>query len=395
MAPRENLYLSSLYWDGRFYLFDKTRMGVIIVTTAAKRAYNFNAGPSALPLSALQKAQAELVDFQGAGMSILEMSHRGKEYETVHNQVISLLRELLAIPEDYDVLFLQGGASLQFAMIPMNFLPAGRRAAYVTTGAWSEKALDEAKRLGDAYEAASTKAAKHSCIPAFSDLKVDGDSAYVHITSNNTIFGTQWQAFPDTGDVPLIADMSSDILSRPVDISKFSLIYAGAQKNLGPAGVTVVIVKKSFLAAANPAIPTMLRYGTFAKDNSLYNTPPTFGIYLMGLVLDWVRGQGGIAEITRRNEAKAALIYDTIDASRGFYKGHARPDARSRMNITFRLPDEELEKKFLAEAKQAGFVGLAGHRSVGGCRASAYNAVPVEACRALKDLMVKFQDENK
>ncbi len=365
------------------------------MTTAAKRAYNFNAGPSALPLSALQKAQAELVDFQGAGMSILEMSHRGKEYEAVHNQTISLLRELLAIPEEYDVLFLQGGASLQFAMIPMNFLPAGRRAAYVTTGAWSEKALDEAKKLGDAYEASSTKAGKHSGIPAPRGLKVDAESAYVHITSNNTIFGTQWQEFPDTGNVPLIADMSSDILSRPIDINKFSLIYAGAQKNLGPAGVTLVIVKKSFLATANLAIPTMLRYGTFAKDNSLYNTPPTFGIYLMGLVLDWVKGQGGLAAITRRNEAKAALIYDTIDASQGFYKGHAQPDSRSRMNITFRLPNEELEKKFLAEAKQAGFVGLAGHRSVGGCRASAYNAVPVEACQALKDLMVKFQGENK
>lgn len=364
------------------------------MSTTTKRAYNFNAGPSAMPLSALQKAQSELLDFQGAGMSILEMSHRGKEYEAVHNQAIALLRELLGIPEDYEVLFLQGGASLQFAMIPMNFLPAGCKAGYVITGVWSEKAIAEAKKLGDTYEVASTKAGNHSSIPAPADLKVEADTAYVHITSNNTIFGTQWRDFPDTGSVPLIADMSSDILSRPFDVGKFSLIYAGAQKNLGPAGVTVVIVKKSFLATANPNIPTMLRYGTFAKENSLYNTPPTFGIYLMGLVLAWIKEQGGLAAITRRNEEKAALIYDAIDASKGFYVGHAVPAARSRMNITFRLKSEELEKKFLAEAKQAGFVGLAGHRSVGGCRASAYNAVPVEACQALRDLMVKFQREN-
>ncbi|HWR30615.1 MAG TPA: 3-phosphoserine/phosphohydroxythreonine transaminase [Negativicutes bacterium] len=364
------------------------------MSTTTKRAYNFNAGPSALPLSALQTAQSELLDFQGAGMSILEMSHRGKEYEAVHNQAIALLRELLGIPEDYEVLFLQGGASLQFAMIPMNFLPAGRKAGYVITGVWSEKAIAEAKKLGDTYEVASTKAGNHSSIPAPAELKVEADTAYVHITSNNTIFGTQWRDFPDTGSVPLIADMSSDILSRPFDVGKFSLIYAGAQKNLGPAGVTVVIVKKSFLATANPNIPTMLRYGTFAKENSLYNTPPTFGIYLMGLVLAWIKEQGALAAITRRNEEKAALIYDVIDASKGFYVGHAVPAARSLMNITFRLKSEELEKKFLAEAKQAGFVGLAGHRSVGGCRASAYNAVPVEACKALRDLMIKFQREN-
>ena len=364
------------------------------MSTSTNRAHNFNAGPSALPLSVLQKAQSELLDFGGAGMSIMEMSHRGKEYEAVHNQTIALLRELMAIPEDYDVLFLQGGASLQFAMIPLNFLPTGKKAAYVTTGAWSEKALDEAKKLGETYEAASAKAGKFSSIPALSDLRLQADTAYLHLTSNNTIFGTQWREFPESGDVPLIADMSSDILSRPVDVSKFSMIYAGAQKNLGPAGVTLVIIKKSFLATANPQLPTMLKYGTFAKDNSLYNTPPTFGIYLMGLVLDWVKQQGGLAAVTARNEAKAALIYDAIDASNGFYKGHAVPAARSRMNITFNLPNGELEKKFLAEAKQAGFVGLAGHRSVGGCRASAYNAVPVEDCQALRDLMLKFQKEN-
>ena len=364
------------------------------MSTSTNRAHNFNAGPSALPLSVLQKAQSELLDFGGAGMSVMEMSHRGKEYEAVHNQTIALLRELMAIPEDYDVLFLQGGASLQFAMIPLNFLPAGKKAAYVMTGVWSEKALEEAKKLGETYEAASSKAGKHSSIPALSEVKIEPDTAYVHLTSNNTIFGTQWREFPDTADVPLVADMSSDILSRPVDVSKFSMIYAGAQKNLGPAGVTLVIIKKSFLATANPQLPTMLKYGTFAKENSLYNTPPTFGIYLMGLVLEWMKQQGGLAAITARNEAKAALVYDAIDASNGFYKGHAVPAARSRMNITFNLASEELEKKFLAEAKQAGFVGLAGHRSVGGCRASAYNAVPLESCQALRDLMLKFQKEN-
>ena len=378
---------------GGFTFFIK-HTGVIFVSKNIRRAFNFNAGPSALPLAALQQAQEELLDFQGCGMSILEMSHRSKEYDAVHNKTIALLRELLAVPEDYDVLFLQGGASLQFAMIPMNFLPAGGKAGYVLTGVWSDKAFDEAKKLGNAYEAASAKAEKYSTIPTAAELKVDADTAYVHITSNNTIYGTQWQELPDTGEVPLVADMSSDILSRPFDVSKFSLIYAGAQKNLGPSGVTLVIVKKGFLAKANPNLPTMLRYGTFAKENSLYNTPPTFGIYLMGLVLAWVKEQGGLAGITRLNEEKAALIYEAIDGSNGFYRGHAKLSARSKMNITFNLRTEELEKKFLAEAKQAGFVGLAGHRLVGGCRASAYNAVPLAACQALRDLMIKFQQEN-
>ena len=364
------------------------------MSTTINKAYNFNAGPSALPLAVLQQAQSELLDFQGAGMSILEMSHRGKEYDAVHNRAIALLKELLSVPDDYDVLFLQGGASLQFAMVPLNFLPAGGKAGYVLTGVWAEKAYDEAKKMGLAYEAASSKADKYCSIPSAKELQYDADSAYLHITSNNTIYGTQWREFPDTGDVPLIGDMSSDILSRPFDISKFSMIYAGAQKNLGPSGVTVVIVKREFLAKANTAIPTMLRYGTFAKDNSLYNTPPTFSIYLMGLVLAWVKENGGLAAVTRRNEEKASLIYDAIDASAGFYRGHAVPAARSLMNITFRLPSEELEKKFLSEAKQAGFVGLAGHRSVGGCRASAYNAVPLEACQELRNLMIRFQKEN-
>jgi phosphoserine aminotransferase len=358
------------------------------------RAYNFNAGPSALPLPVLQKAQAELVDFRGAGMSIMEMSHRGKEYEAVHNEAASLLKELMAIPADYDVLFLQGGASLQFAMVPMNFLPPGRKAGYILTGAWAEKAYSEAKQFGEVFEVASTKGENYRRIPAVGDLRYPPDSAYIHLTSNNTIFGTEWHSFPDTGAVPLIADMSSDILSRPVDVSKFALIYAGAQKNLGPAGVTVVIVRRSLIERANTAVPTMLRYATHAKDNSLYNTPPTFGIYLVGLVLAWVKEQGGVDAVHKRNKDKAGLIYDAIDKSGGFYRGHAQPDSRSLMNITFRLGSEELEKKFLDEAKKAGFVGLGGHRSVGGCRASAYNAVPEESCRALAQFMIDFQKNN-
>jgi phosphoserine aminotransferase len=369
-------------------------MGVVGMSSLVNRAHNFNAGPSAMPIDVLQKAQSELLDYQGTGMSLLEMSHRGKEYEAVHNGAGALLRELLSIPDEYEVLFLQGGASMQFAMIPMNFLPAGRNAGYVMTGVWSEKAYEEAKKMGSAYEAASAKPGNYRGIPGLDELKYGAEDAYLHITSNNTIFGTQWATFPDTGNVPLVADMSSDILSRPVDVSNFAMIYAGAQKNLGPAGVTVVIIRKDFLSRGRTDIPTMMRYGTFAKDNSLYNTPPTFSIYLMGLVLAWVKEQGGVEAIYKRNRDKAALIYDVIDASKGFYAGHAEPSARSLMNITFRLASEELEKKFLAAAKTEGFIGLAGHRSVGGCRASAYNSVPMASCQALRDLMVKFQKEN-
>jgi len=324
----------------------------------------------------------------------MEMSHRSKEYEDVHNNAINLLKELLSIPEDYEVLFLQGGASLQFAMIPMNFLGAGQKAGYVMTGSWSEKAIAEAKLFGETYEAASSKEDNYRRIPGFDEIKYEPASAYLHITSNNTIFGTQWPSFPDTGNIPLIADMSSDILSRPFDVSKFSLIYAGAQKNLGPSGVTVVILSKELLERADKKAPTMLRYDIHAKNNSLYNTPPTFGIYMLGLVLSWAKENGGIDGIYKRNREKAALIYEAIDNSGGFYRGHARPDSRSLMNVTFTLADEGLEKKFLAEAKKEGFVGLAGHRSVGGCRASIYNAVPYDSCLALKDLMVAFRKAN-
>jgi len=360
-----------------------------------QRAYNFNAGPSALPLEVLEKAQQQLVNFRDSGMSIMEMSHRSAIFDEVHNEAIALLKKLYAIPENYEVLFLQGGASLQFTMIPMNFLQADQKASYVLSGSWSEKAIKEAKLFGTPVEAASTKENQYRNIPALGDIQFTEEDAYVHITSNNTIYGTQWKEFPETGNVPLIADMSSDILSKPVDISKFGLIYAGAQKNLGPSGVTVVIIRKDLLEKANKNIPTILKYSTHADSNSLYNTPPTFGIYMLGEVLKWVESKGGVAEIEKHNELKAKVIYDAIDNSNGFYKGHATPESRSLMNITFRVADEELEKQFLAEAKAAGFVGLNGHRSVGGCRASTYNAVPLEACEALRDFMVEFQQKHQ
>ncbi|QCJ42959.1 3-phosphoserine/phosphohydroxythreonine transaminase [Bacillus sp. S3] len=358
------------------------------------RIYNFNAGPSALPISVLEKAQAELIDFRGTGMSIMELSHRSNAYEEIHNQAIHSLKKLLCIPDHYEILFLQGGASLQFSMIPMNFLQSGKKAGYVMTGSWSEKAFIEAKLFGDVYHAASTKDDGYHSIPKVDELQYNHQDAYLHLTSNNTIYGTQWKNYPDTGDVPLIADMSSDILSKPFDVNKFALIYAGAQKNLGPSGVTVVIIRKDFLEQANTNIPTMLKYGIHAKNNSLYNTPPTFGIYMLGEVLNWASGLGGLDAISEQNDKKAKLIYDAIDASNGFYAGHAEPDSRSLMNITFNLKSKDLEKKFLDQAKQEGFVGVNGHRSIGGCRVSAYNAVPSEACKAFSEFMVQFQNSN-
>lgn len=360
-----------------------------------QRAYNFNAGPSALPVEVLEKAQQELVNFHGTGMSIMEMSHRSSTFEEVHNEAISRLRKLFAIPDDYEVLFLQGGASLQFTMIPMNFLQLEKKASYVMTGVWSEKAYKEATLFGEPVQTASTKENKYRNIPSLEEIDFGSDDAYVHLTSNNTIYGTQWSEFPDTGEVPLIADMSSDIMSKPIDISRFDLIYAGAQKNLGPSGVTVVIARRDFLAKANKEIPTILKYSTHVESNSLYNTPPTFGIYMLGEVLNWIEKQGGLAAIAKQNEEKAKLIYDVIDNSNGFYTGHASKESRSLMNITFRVADEELEKQFLTEAKDAGFVGLNGHRSVGGCRASTYNSVPFETCKALQDFMIAFQNKHK
>ena len=368
--------------------------GVVNLKQKIRSVYNFNAGPSALPLPVLEKAQQELIDFRGTGMSIMELSHRSQAYDDVHNEAIARLKRLFSIPENYEVLFLQGGASLQFSMIPMNFLKPEQKAGYIMTGSWAEKAFEEAKLFGEPYHVANTKESNHNTIPKINELQYNEDDAYVHLTSNNTIFGTQWKEFPNTGDVPLIADMSSDIMSKPVDVSKFGLIYAGAQKNLGPSGVTVAIIRKDLLEKSNQEIPTMLNYNTHAKSNSLYHTPPTFGIYMLGEVLAWIEELGGLEAVAKQNEEKAKLIYDAIDGSDGFYRGHAELESRSLMNITFKLADEALEKKFLAEAKDAGFVGLNGHRSVGGCRASAYNSVPVEACLALSEFMTQFQKNN-
>lgn len=359
-----------------------------------KRSYNFNAGPSALPLEVLETAQAELLDFKGSGMSVMELSHRSKEYDAVHQEAQVLLKELLHIPEDYDVLFLQGGASLQFSMIPLNFLEEDKTANYVLTGSWSEKALKEAKKIGHTHIAASTKQAKYNAIPKLEEIQLSENPAFLHITSNNTIFGTQWQTFPPFDNVDLMADMSSDILSRPLDIDKFSLIYAGAQKNLGPSGVTVVILKKDLLSRIPDNLPTMLDYRTYVDSSSLYNTPPTFAIYMLSLVLNWVKKQGGLPQIQQLNEQKASLLYNVIDESEGFYSAHATQGSRSNMNVTFTLPNEELSKQFLAEAKEVGFIGLGGHRSIGGCRASIYNAVPLEACEALREFMITFKQRN-
>ncbi len=358
-----------------------------------ERTTNFNAGPAALPLEVLQKAQKEFIDFNESGMSVMELSHRSKEYEAVHQKAKSLLIELMGIPEDYDILFLQGGASLQFSMLPMNFLTPEKTAHFVMTGAWSEKALAEAKLFGNTSVTATSESDNYSYIPEV-DLSDVKDGAYLHITSNNTIFGTQWQEFPNS-PIPLVADMSSDILSRKIDVSKFDVIYGGAQKNLGPSGVTVVVMKKSWLQNENANVPKILKYSTHTKADSLYNTPPTFAIYMLSLVLEWLKENGGIDAAEQRNGQKADVLYKCIDESGGFYKGHAEKDSRSRMNVTFTLRDDELTKTFVQQAKEAKMVGLGGHRSVGGCRASIYNAVTLKDCEKLAAFMKKFQQENE
>jgi phosphoserine aminotransferase len=360
----------------------------------ANRAYNFNAGPAALPLEVLEKAQKQFVEFENSGMSLMEMSHRGAIYEKVHYDTEKLLRELLSIPEGYKVLFVQGGASTQFAMVPLNLLRPEATAAYVATGSWATKAIQEAKLFGETTIAASSEADAYNRIPSISELNIPENAAYVHLTSNETIEGTQWAEYPDTGSIPLVGDLSSDILCQPVDVSKFGVIYAGAQKNLGPSGVTLVIIREDLIAKPSLTVPTMLRYDTHAKVDSLYNTPPTFGIYMVGEVLKWLKEQGGAAGMEKRNREKAALLYDLIDGSGGFYRGFADKGSRSLMNATFRLATEELEKQFVKESEAQGFVGLKGHRSVGGLRASIYNAVPLDSVRALADFMRDFQSRN-
>jgi phosphoserine aminotransferase len=355
------------------------------------KVFNFNAGPAMLPPAVLEQVQAELRDYQGRGMSIMEMSHRSKEYEAVNAQAEANLKRLLGVGDGYRALFLQGGASTQFAMVPMNFLPPGSSADFLMTGAWAEKAHDEAAALGQARIAASTREGGYRRVPRPEEIDLAPSPAYVHLTTNETIHGIQWPSIPDVGNRPLVADMSSDILSQPIDASRFALIYAGAQKNLGPSGVTAVVIRESWLAEAKASrVPTMLRYSTHVKNSSLYNTPPAFGVYMLNLVLKWIDSEGGLPAVAQRNARKAQLLYDAIDNSSGFYRGHAEPGSRSLMNVTFRLPSEALEKQFLSEAQAAGMVGLPGHRSVGGIRASIYNAVGVDACQALATLMGDF-----
>ncbi|TVY11816.1 3-phosphoserine/phosphohydroxythreonine transaminase [Paenibacillus cremeus] len=358
------------------------------------RTYNFNPGPAALPLEVLEQAKEELVEYEGRGMSITEMSHRSPVYERVHEETQELLRELLQLPSTYRVLLMGGGASAQFALLPMNFLTPDRAGAYVLTGSFSEKAYEEARTVGTAVAVASTKLQQWACLPQPEDIVVPPDAAYVHLTTNNTIEGSQFTAFPETGEVPLIGDMTSDLLSRDIELSPFSMMYAGAQKNLGPAGVTVVLLREELLEQASEQIPAILRYKTFAANNSLYNTPPVHAVYMMRLVLQWAKRQGGVAALEQRNREKARRIYEVIDGSGGFYQGVIETPYRSMMNITWRMASEELEQRFVAESEQHGFDGLAGHRSVGGLRASAYNAVPLAACEALADFMRAFQERH-
>jgi phosphoserine aminotransferase len=359
-----------------------------------KRALNFNAGPAALPEAVLARAEKEMMNYQGSGMGVMELSHRSKQFEAINDRTKSLLRNLLHIPDDYEVLFLQGGASLQFTMVPMNLLEEGSTAGYVMTGTWSEKALKEAQKIGSAAAIASSKSSNYKSIPSFSEINIKPDSSYLHITTNNTIFGTQWHNLPEKVNVPLVADMSSDILSRPVNISSYGLIYAGAQKNLGPSGVTVVIIHKDLLKRSRPDLPAMLNYQVQADSKSLYNTPPTLSVYFLMLVLEWAESIGGVKQLELQNKQKAAMLYEAIDSSDGFYKGHAEKESRSLMNITFTLENEDLTDSFLHEAKESGFIGLAGHRSVGGCRASIYNAVPLGHVEKLAKFMNDFRLRN-
>lgn len=357
-----------------------------------KRKHNFSAGPAALPEAVLDIAQKELLDWHGAGLSIMEMSHRGKEFTSVAAQAEQDLRELMAIPDNYKVLFLQGGATAQFGMIPLNLLGDKKKADYINTGVWSKKAIEEARKYCEVNVAGSSQAANFTTVPAQSELKLDPEAAYVHYTPNETIGGVEFDYIPETGDVPLVADMSSTILSRPVDVSKFGLIYAGAQKNIGPAGLTVVIVREDLLGRCNPTAPTMYDYKVHAENDSMLNTPPTFGWYLAGLVFKWLKEQGGVDAMARVNATKAQKLYSYIDAS-DFYSNPVAVHARSWMNVPFTLADDSLDKAFLAQAEAAGLLNLQGHRSVGGMRASIYNAVPEASVDALIAFMKKFEQE--
>jgi phosphoserine aminotransferase len=371
-------------------------------TRAAKSAFNFNAGPAALPLPVLERIREELLDYHGTGMSVMELSHRSAEFEAINAAAEQNLRKLLAIPDDYAVIFVQGGGSMQFTMVPMNLCLPGKPVDILHTGAWTAKAISELKKGIPHHIAASTEADKFTRIPRADEIKLSPDASYTYICTNNTIEGTQYHALPATA-APLVADMSSDIASRPIDVSKFGLIFAGAQKNLGPSGVTLVIVRKDLAERADKNLPTLLQYRTHVKEKSLYHTPPTFAIYILGLVTEWIAGEGGLQGIQKRNEAKAKLLYDTIDNSNGFYGCPVGKSSRSLMNVVFRVGgsknqtgeetrgDETMEKEFAARATAANLIGTPGHRSVGGMRISLYNAVGLDAAEALIHFMREFQ----
>lgn len=358
------------------------------------RVYNFSAGPSMLPESVLERAAAEMLDYNGTGESVMEMSHRSKEYEEIIAACESSLREVMGIPDNYKVLFMQGGASSQFTMVPLNLMNKSGKADYVVSGQFSNKAYQEAARYGDVSVVASSKDKTFSYIPKLTPDMFRKDADYVHICFNNTIFGTTYHTIPETGDVPLVADISSFILSEPLDVSKFGLLYAGAQKNMGPAGLTVVIVREDLLGNAREDTPTMFNYKTMADNDSMYNTPPTYSIYMCKLVLDWIKDLGGLTIMKERNEKKAKVLYDFLDSSE-LFKATAAKEDRSLMNVTFVTGDDELDKKFVAEAKAKGFINIKGHRSVGGMRASIYNAMPYEGVAALVAFMKEFEANNK
>jgi phosphoserine aminotransferase len=361
--------------------------------TTVQRIFNFSAGPAVLPMPVLEEAQRDLLSLPGVGMSVLEISHRSKAFEGILAQTEADVRALGKVPSNYKVLFLQGGASLQFSMVPLNLLQTDQSADYIITGGWAKKALKEAQRVGAISIAGSTESENFSRIPRQQELNLDPNAAYVHMTTNNTLVGTQWPSEPQVGTVPLVADASSDIFSRPIDVAKYALIYAGAQKNLGPSGVTMVIIREDLLARSSKSVHTMLNYAVHAENGSMYNTPPCFGIYLMGLVMKWALAEGGLEAIAARNERKAARLYAEIDRT-GFYRGTADKASRSRMNVTFRLATEDLEKQFVKESTAAGLDGLKGHRSVGGMRASIYNAFPEDGVDALVAFMREFEARN-
>jgi len=359
------------------------------------RIYNFNAGPAALPLEVLQEAQAEMLDFAGTGMSILEISHRSPAFEKVLEETKQDIKELLDLPDEYGIFFMAGGGSLQFSCVPYNFLTSGKTAAYADTGSFSEKAFQEAEKVGHAVKVFSSKDRGYDRVPCPEEVKLPDHCAYLHITGNNTIEGTEYFTYPETGSVPLIADMSSEILSRPFPVEKFSLIYAGAQKNIGPAGTVLVLAKKDFVAGRDKKLPVMMNYETMLEKDSLYNTPPVFAIYIVGKVARWLKKQGGLISMEKVNREKAALLYDILDTYPDFYRGRADKESRSIMNVTFNLPSKELESAFAEEGKLRGLGGLKGHRSVGGIRASIYNATPLAGCEVLAQFMEDFYQKNK